>query len=490
MATTIQEPQELPTGSITPDNEQNFAMIVYQKNAVGAGVKQLRLADFHSYLNWNSHKVNNVALYTGLKDSTPSEFPDWDSDTDVSNLPTGVYSLRTRIESLAAKVGLNTRPETVTRTINSRVSSLETSVDGPSGLPENGLNYKVSTLESKMSVVEDEISGTGAGQGSSILDRVQNIEDIVGTPSSSGLPTLCANMASNNADITTLKNTVDDPNSGVVANRTDITALQNAVDDPNTGNQALSTKIETINDIVGAPTPGSQLMPLCNEVEQLKSSIVNVYSVQGNCVGAVTQSGQDTQSIYVNSVSSTPKPLTDLENGWVYNIKSSNGYVDITSTRGGAQTTTRYFNGTNIVWIKQAEGTSPGYFDELGANIDVSRVDALEQQVNKLKARYGAVQFNNASDQWDSTELTVPGIYQFSFYFDNTSRMGSFVLPIGTAGIVKTSTMLNLFETHVGFIADNFEINTSTSTLVRKNDSGVNNGRLSWTIIGETTQSL
>ena len=487
MATTIQEPQELPTGSINPENEQDFAMIVYQKNAVGAGVKQLRLADFHSYLNWNSHKVNNVALYTGLKDSTPSEFPDWDSDSDVASLPTGVYSLRTRIESIAGQVGISSSPTTVTNTLKSRVESLETSVDGPSGLPENGLNYKVSTLESKMAFVEDEISGGGGGQGSSILNRVQRLDDVVGTPSSSGLPTLCDNMASNNADISALQNVVNDPNTGVAANRTDITALQNAVNDPTTGNAALSTKIQTVSDIVGTPSAGSQLMPLCYEVEQLKSSIVNVYSVQGNCVGATNDQGTDTVAIYVGSLSN-PVALTSLENGWVYNVSSSsNPYVEITING----TPTKYYNGTNIVWIKQAVGTSPGYFDELGANIDVSRIDDLEREVDALKdkynSRFGAVDLG-ASDAWSSTDLTKSGLYQFTFYFDTNLVTGSFMLPISNGAVRGTTTFLNVVETSSNFITNNFVINNGV--LSKKITGSANPGRLSWTIIGETVESL
>ena len=422
-----------------------------------------------------------------MKDSTPSEFPDWDSDSDVANLPTGVYSLRTRIESIAGQVGISSSPTTVTRTLKSRVEGLETSVDGPEGLPENGLNYKVSTLESKMAVVEDEISGSGAGQGSSILNRVQGLEDIVGTPSSPGLGTLCNNVESNNSDISYLRNIVDDPNGGVVANRTDITTLQNAVSDPTTGNAALSTRIQTVSDIVGTPTAGSQLMPLCQEVEQIKSSIVNVYSVKGNCVGATSDQGTDTVAIYVGSTSN-PVALTSLENGWVYNVSSSsNPYVEITING----TPTKYYNGTNIVWIKQPVGTSPGYFDELGANIDVSRIDDLEREVDALKdkynSRFGAIDLG-ASDTWSSSSLTKSGLYQFTFYFDTNLVTGSFMLPISNGAVRGTTTFLNLVETSNNFITDNFVINSGV--LSKKITGNANPGRLSWTIIGETVESL
>ena len=66
MAAEIAEPQDLPSGSITPETEDYFKILVYQQAQDNAGIKQLGLGEWKNYLGFNSHKVNNVANYVGI----------------------------------------------------------------------------------------------------------------------------------------------------------------------------------------------------------------------------------------------------------------------------------------------------------------------------------------------------------------------------------------------------------------------------------------
>lgn len=263
MATTIAEPQDLPSGSITDDNAGNFAVLVYQKADDSAGLKQLKLSEWKSYLNFNSHKVDNIALYTGAKPGTgsSSDFPNWSDDTAYTELPDGVISLKDRITSIANQVGIDSGSVpipsvTIKENVDKLVEYVETGWDD-SGTQKDGLLDRTDSLESRMQTVENEISGTEPGE-SSIFTRLDNLEDKVGEDGTT--PTgIYQRLKTDETDIQSLKDVINGPESDPDTGLVDIVSEH-------------TSKISSLETMVGneeSPAEGSILYNVAKNTDDI-----------------------------------------------------------------------------------------------------------------------------------------------------------------------------------------------------------------------------
>ena len=442
MSTQIQEPGQVASGELNPSTENNFEILCYQRSQDFAGIKRLGLVDWKSYLGFNSHKVDNLAKLTGF---TIDEYgPDYD-------IPNPDYTLKEQVLSIAQQAGVNSEPTTIPpeQTLNARITTLEESVDGyeEGGEHVDGLIDKTTDLLSRMSTVEDEISGTGGTPTADDLltrmstaetdvgnldGRVTDLENEVGGGGGGG-DNLFTRMGNAETNITALQHSVDGyeesgvthkgllqrateietllgtPTSGSSLSQTNVCARLEYIDDQINGSGNIATtvsqtantvselsglmtqanqNIASLQTVVGNNTVGSE-SGLCldvktlqttvgdnsnglvKEVNDLKQNMTTVYNVKGNL-------DQTTASGWTNA------DFEAFGTGDVWNIVGSGAGNSVTINVPKTSSTTEaqtFYNGANILWIKDTTNYVYGYFDELGTAIDVSELNRLSTVV-------------------------------------------------------------------------------------------------------------
>ena len=365
MATEIQEPNDIPPNSITDENANQFEILVYQQSQDVAGLKRLAIAGWKNYLEFNSHKVNNVASYVGM----PSDYS-WESDADIPYTGTTVTN---QIDTLATKLGISQEPGTFDP-LYPRFQAIENEVNGTGSPAAGGLIQRMSQAENDIQSIEDEIGS--AGSSGSLTGRINALETTVG-----------------------------DDSSGLVK---DVSDLQSVVGDENGG--------------------------LVKQVHDLESK---VYQFRGSIVSATGDNPTTSITLSNGDIISVPD---GLKNGNVFDIKAISGE---TITINGIS----YSKGNNIAWVVPEVGDA--YFDELGMNIDVSRIDTLEQEVTTLNSYFQTITVDSS---WTSADIP-DGIYQCSSICKTTGvdYLSIFIMAF-SGGQVHTSTqkidISNNFDTY------------------------------------------
>ena len=438
MSVEIQEPNDLPPNAITDENAHQFEVLVYQKSQDVAGIKRLAIADWKSYLGFNTHKVNNVASYLGI----PDEF-DWEANEDKTweDPDQSHYTLSHQVENLATKVGVNTNPQSGFRPILPRVETLESQVQ----TPDTGLLDKMAKAEQDIRSLAEEI-GPGTG-GGALTTRVNALEDKVG----------------NARDVTTEPTglmKVEEDVEGVGGSG----GLMQRMDAAETTISALDT---TVNDAatglvkkVGDNT--SNIETLQTEVSNIKS---NVFTYQGNIID-VRNTGDVTTAIIVNDGTEIPVTVHDLENGWIYNINPSTG--DSLTINGE-----KYNKGENVAIVNDGSTIT---FDKLSANIDVEKLNEIEKKVDDMSIVV------TVDSSWTSSGNISTGMYQFSCLVGSQAGgwgISTFILAFNNVGESYTQDPVDISNNFSTY----WEFDTSYHLKPKGLDSGTR--KLSIHKIGE-----
>ena len=452
MAVEIQEPNDLPAGSITPDNENNYEVLVYQKAEDAAGIKRLGIGDWKRYLGFNSHKVNNVASYVGM----PSNY-DWESDADVPYTGTTVTR---QIDTLATKLGISQEPATFDP-LYPRFQTVENEVNGTGSPATGGLMQRMTQAETDIQSIEEEIGSSGGGSGS-LTGRINALEGVVGD-SSSGLVKNVADIDTeigNDTTANSIKGRIKVNEDNIAENVTNISNLQTTVGDSTSG---LVKNVSTLQSVVGDNNNG-----LVKQVHDLESKI---YRFSGSIINV--DDPDNTTAIILSG--NTQINITDLENGQVFDINPISGNSIKMTINGTSKT---YSKGNNIAWTVPEGGTS--YFDELGMNIDIDELNGIKADVDTLKSYFKTIDIPSGSS-WDSSDIP-DGIYQFSSMipgsFGAAGEMSVFILPIQN-GLSKTSTPIDISSNFNSY----WQLDTLTSRLKAINVT--QNRKLSIHKIGE-----
>ena len=409
MAVEIQEPNDIPGGSLTPATENNYEILVYQKAEDAAGIKRMAISGWKEYLGFNSHKVNNVATYVGM----PSDYP-WNEDSDIPYEGTTVTN---QIDTLATKLGISQEPGTFDP-LYPRFQTVEDEVNGTGSPASGGLMQRMSQAETDIQSIEEEIGSSGGGSGS-LTARINALETTVGD-STSGLVKDVADINTEIGDDTTagsIKGRIKVVEDSVATNTTDIDNLQTTVGDDNSG---LVKDVADLQSVVGDDNSG-----LVKEVHDLESK---VYRFSGSIKNV--NDPDNTTAIILSD--NTQIDITDLENGQVFDINPISGN-SIKMTINSTPKT--YSKGNNIAWTVPEGGT--GYFDELGMNIDIEQLNTLQTDVNKLKSYFETI---NIDSSWTSANISA-GIYQCSSICTTSSipMLSTFIISFGDDGIVNTN---------------------------------------------------
>ena len=459
MAVTIQEPASIPRSSITPESEDRYHVLVYEQAQDDAGIKRLRISDWKNYLGYNTHKVDNLESYTGMDPNFP-----WDSDADMDyDFDTyGKPNLTLRIENLKDKLGVSYNDGVISETINAKLNRIEQQINGnPVTTPttsSTGIQADLNQAILDIQSLEDEI-GDASGSQNTLTERVGTLEQAVnGDGSTTGL----------RPEVNILNTTIfgdsslPQPTTGLQGDvgtlQNEVTALNTAVGIPYSGTDSLAnrmdaaeTDISTLNTAVGTYT-SSGGSTISSDIAQLKQSISSAYTVQGDIYGADGSSSSPTTLIYTAADLSESKLLSELGNGWVYNINAPSVSIWI----DGEPDPVVYTKGSNIVWIKPEGGD--GYFDELGTAIDVTRITTLETKVTALENKF-KTDAVTPSTPWSST--SVPdGIYTFSTKF--SAAGGTNVFCMFSAAISNGSSCTPTVVDSTGNFSSYFNIDNST----------------------------
>ena len=367
MSVEIQEPNDIPGGSLTPATEDNYEILVYQKSEDAAGIKRMAISGWKDYLGFNSHKVNNVASYVGM----PSDYP-WNEDSDIPYEGTTVTN---QINTLATKLGISQEPGTFDP-LYPRFQTVEDEVNGTGEPASGGLMQRMSQAETDIQSIEEEIGSSGGGSGS-LTSRINALEITVGG-STSGLVKDVADINTEIGDEGTsgsIKGRIKVNENNIASNTTDIGNLQATVGDSSSG--------------------------LVKQVRDLESK---VYRFSGSIINV--DDPDNTTAIILSD--NTQINIEDLENGQVFDINPiSENSIKMTIN----STSKTYSKGNNIAWTVLKDGT--GYFDELGMNIDIEQLNNLQTDVNELKSYFVSETIDKT---WTSANIRS-GIYQFSFLF-------------------------------------------------------------------------
>ena len=413
------------------------------------------VAPWKDYLNFNSHKVNNVASYVGM----PSGYA-WETDADIPyrDPDNHKYPLSEQVQALSDKLGIDTEPATFD-TLYPRFQTVENNVNGTGSPATGGLMQRMDAAENDIHSIEEEI-GSGGGSGSgSLTTRINTLENYVGS-----LPSGTDPGTGLLGDVSTLKDEVEDSTDGLLprmqAAENNITALQTTVGDSSLG---LKHDVEQLQLEVEDSDTG-----LIRQVNDIKQTISSVYKYSGNITGVDNQT--TTTAIYINGAA-TATPLMSLENGDVFNIEPTSPETSII-INGKA-----YTAGTNVALIKPDSGTP--YFDELGTTIDVSRITDLENKVNTLESYFETVEVPSGGS-WDSSTLHS-GIYQFSSFMQSgSSETVVFIATLDDNGTVQGNPIdiSNNFSTY-------FEVPVLSGYLTLKSSALIRSRKINIHKIGE-----
>jgi len=403
MAVRIQEPSDLPEGSITDQTADNYEILVYQKASDGAGIKKMGIAPWKTYLGFNQHKVNNVASYIGM----PEDY-NWEVDAD-NPYPDADMTISKQLETLQTKLGINTEPATF-----------------------NPLYPRFTTVETDVDTLKNEVETAATGlldRTTTVEGKVQTLEGVVGS-GDTGLV----------GDVTTLQSNVGNLQTGVSALQSTTSGLVEVVGDNTTG------LVKQVNDLDFTVNGDDTTDGLTTRVANIERTIVGVYKYIGKIVRV--DDATTTTEIYVSNGSGAATPITvsTLNNGNVFDIGPETGDVLIINGK-------TYTKGTNIVYTVPTSG-SP-FFDELGTTIDVQRLDNLETDVARLDSYYWT---ENVNMSWTSATSgkIKNGIFQFSCIsrIAGSTALSSFILPFDIDGIPMISTPADVsgnFDTYWEF---------------------------------------
>ena len=524
MATEIQEPSDLPPGSITDDNANNYEILVYEKAADAAGIKRIGIASWKDYIHFNTHKVNNVASYLGMPDDYH-----WDDDQDIPYEPQSM-TVSNQIKTLTTKLGINSVPGTFDP-LYPRFQSVENTVNGTGSPAAGGLVQRMDSAEHDINTLAEEIGSSGGASGTitgrietleekvgneasgstqatglikdvrtlqnevenestGLIKKVDDINTILGDGTTSGLRKDVAdntqNIANNTSDINSINTTlgdgttnglikkVNDNTQNIATNTSSISDINTTLGDGTTNGLIKKVNdntaaINTINDEIGnVETEGTikkDIAQLQDEVENPSTGLIKKVNDLASNIYRFTGSIIDA----VNDGNVTTKIVLSDATQMLVPSDMGNGMVFDINPPVGTEFITlngkNYYRGNNVAWVKLESGN--GYFDELGMNIDVSEIAQLRQDVtdiqNQLDSYYKTINVEQG-ESWNSSGL-APGVYQFSCFIRTGSNntMSIFIMSIEDGGYCLTEPIdvTNNFSTY-------WEIDTISEILKTK----------------------
>lgn len=388
MATEIQEPSDLPNGSITPATEDNFEILVYEKASDAAGIKKMAIAPWKDYLGFNSHKVTNVASYVGM----PVDY-NWEvnADNPYPDPENHKYTLSDQVKALSDKLGISTEPQDPFPTILPRLEHLEDEVD----TADSGLMDRMTSAETDIDSLKEEIGSATPGSGS-LTTRVNTLEGQVGESATEHIRDSGTELC---RDVNNLKIDVYDSPDGL---QSKVGALETTVGDENDG---LVKDVADIQTVLGTEQPDDSA-GLVHETNALKDRVDNLASNVYTYCGNITDVDDPINTTTIMVDGELKSLSTDVKNGNVFNIEP------VAPAKTIKINGKEYDEGENIVWVIPEGGIA--HFDELGANIDVSRIETIETQIDDINAKYKSFEVA-ANASWTTQGKDIPdGVYQFT----------------------------------------------------------------------------
>lgn len=300
MAVTIAEPNDISSGSITPETENFYEILVYQKAADNAGIKRMAIAGWKNYLNFNSHKVNNLERFISVDDGYA-----WDTDADV---PYSGVPITERIQGLADKIGVTAEPGAGFPTILPRLEQLEDYVkdgwdDESSGTTVHveGLLDRTTNCESHIEELEDAIGGGATPGPGTLTGRIDALENTVGD-NDSGLV----------KDVTTLKDEVENSTTGLIKkvtdNTTDISTLKTTVGNNSSG---LVKDVNDINTKLGSGTTTTLISDVTTLKEDVETPTTGLKDVVGDSESGLVKDVNDAKTTLYGNGGTPDVPAQD-----------------------------------------------------------------------------------------------------------------------------------------------------------------------------------
>lgn len=421
--------------------------------------------------------------------------------TDLGTKPSGFNDAFVEISNLKTEIGSYTPGGT---TVTDRIQNLENTVDGPLNQPELGLKGIVNGFDSgdpsthTIGLKEYVRDGYDVDEGGTTVHKPSLNEIVVngytegGTPVN-GLQTRVSslesdvqgNMSATPNPVLGLKREVEGYEqsgshvNGLLDNVEDLQHKMDGWTEGSTNHPSLytSTLGNNGNDWVGqSGSIAAQVKTNTTDIANIKQELGSVYKVMGDVYGANGSSGQPTTSINItDDVPPVTKNLSELQNGWVYNVMADP--LTIYTSNGSKM----YTKGTNIVWIKNPEDPSDnGHFDELGAVIDVGaieqEIDDVRTDVTTLKNKSG----NSTSTSWTSGTLTGTYMFNARITISGTMRLYVFIACLSNGQIYAMPDSTNKVVNLSGNFTEGFSFDTNNRIRVV---STANAADISWTKI-------
>ena len=438
MSMTVAEPRELESGTITDENAEYFATLVYQKDQLNAGIKTLKMSEWKTFMNYNGNKVDNLASYVGLlKDDPDTEY---NYGNNIYEPFTGT-SLKQRIINIASQAGVDPESGSAAVTLKQRIVNLE----GTVGDASNGL---VKDVADNADHIRD-LQTTTAGHTTDINALKTTVGDASGglvkdvTDNSTNIQTLQQASDSHTTDINALKTTVGDSESGLVkdvagnkAAVQTLSELESALDGKVSAIETNTVPQVTVNtaDISDLKTTASdleaQVEANTSDIEDLKLETGSAYTYKGNVTDAnllkITVDGEDI--LYQN-----------IEDGWVFNVSPATGNTLVILG-------TTYNKGDNVVWVKNLTETHEGHFNSLGTPINVSLITALDERLTAVEGRFTQTALTPSST-WASTGMNGTFIISLTNRF-KADKGCAFLVSLMDGGHIFHADMTGNFDNY------------------------------------------
>lgn len=390
------------------------------------------------------------------------------TNNQINSLTNTVNTNKTNIEKTLSNEVI--RAKAAEKANANNITSLNTAVEDLDNTKaeQSALNQEVQDRQSAINTVNGEITGvknrvsTLEGHvGSATSGLLKDVADLKSTTSSQGTAisdlrddhdALAETVSTACTDITNLKTTVGDSNSGLVkdvadlktavsGNDEDILALQNRATEIERVNTSQNTSITDLQTAVGNPKKGSTAATgLHLEVEQLKAKDSSIDGEIANLKTADTGLGNRITALENDHVSKT-----DLQNTNTAVNNLSNDKVDKTVYNAKvselAQEDSRLAgligeNATDISALEEALNNTTD-----GVKVRLNNLETTDQnhttEIENIKTTYTTLTKHNSDVQALNKSISDQGI----IVADHTGKIGTNTSNIAiNAGNISTNT--------------------------------------------------
>ena len=255
MPLQVVEPKLIDKNEISDDTAGNFTILVYKKASENAGIKQLGLLDWKSYIQFKQNAVYNLGTLIGYDES------EYLKDEKID--PTQITSLKTTINIIVTNCGVSD-DSIENKSLSTRINENKASIDTNTTNITNA-NKEISSIKQNMGYdgIGDVDLNTKINENQTNIHNLQNkIGDIGNDSLETQLSSINTQITNNNTNITNANNEISSIKQkmgydgiGDVDLNTNVKNLQTSVNNNTTAISNLQTDNETnknaIKDILG-----------------------------------------------------------------------------------------------------------------------------------------------------------------------------------------------------------------------------------------------